>query len=88
MSPAVVRSFGFEVIYGDTDSVMYNKAANNNSDSLVSSYVNYINRTYVDIKPTDIIEFSNGNEAAMFSPRNIHLASLCNKVVKVLNSSK
>ena len=47
-----------------------------------------INITYVDIKPTDIIEFSNGNEAAVFLPRNIHLASLCNIVVKVLNSSK
>ena len=84
VSAAVVRKLGFELIYGDTDSVMYALDSTSNSNDLVYLYVGYLNRTHVDVEPADVMEFISGNTAALPSS-DVHLAPICGIVVKVLN---
>jgi hypothetical protein len=65
VSAAIVRGLGFELVYGDTDSVMYTVDSNNASNDLIYSYIRYLNRTYVDIDPIDAMEFISGNQTAL-----------------------
>ena len=85
VSAAVVCGLGFEVVYGDTDSVMYVISDSTDSSDLIYSYVSYLNKTHVDIELIDIMEFISGNENAIPSS-DVYSVPACNVVLKVLNT--
>ena len=85
MLAAVVSGLGFEVIYGDTDSVMYSIDFQTSDTSLVHCYVNQIHESYVNVSEIDISEFVAGSKDA-FICTDRHVLPICNIVVKVLNT--
>jgi len=85
VSATIVHALGFEIIYGDTDSVMYTMRPSARVDHLIYSYVNYVNKTYVNIETIDVMEYISGNRSAI--PCNdAHLNPICNIVAKILNN--
>ena len=82
VSAAIVHGLGFEVTYGDTDSVMYTIRSNVNSNGLVYSYVDYLNNSHVDIRSIEIMGFISGNKSAIPSS-DVHLIPICGVVVKI-----
>ena len=85
VSAAVVAGLGFDLVYGDTDSVMYTIDFNDKSNSLLHSYVNYATTICVNVGNTEIMEFISGNVAAM-GYRDSHMMPASNIVVKTLNN--
>ncbi len=85
VASSIIKGLGFEVIYGDTDSVMYTLEPCSESRSLVNNYVDHINEVHVDTEPTNIMEFVSGNNNVI-ATNNLHLLAVCNIVVKVVNN--
>jgi len=84
VSAAVVSGLGFEVVYGDTDSVMYTLDFDSNSNDLIHLCAKNVLDSYTDLSTTDLMEFISGNEHA-FVCSDKHLLPISNIVVKVLN---
>ncbi len=75
---------GFEIIYGNTDSVMYTIDFQRPDVLLVSCYTRQILANYVNVSETDVSEFVAGNKSA-FECNDKHLLPICNILVKILN---
>lgn len=84
VSAAVVSGLGFEVVYGDTDSVMYTLDFDGSRSDLIHLCAKNILDSYTDLTTTDLMEFISGNERA-FVCSDKHLLPISNVVVKVLN---
>ena len=84
VSTIVVHNLGLEVIYGDTDSIMYTIDSSVRSADLIFSYVNHMNNLHADIRLIDVMEFISGNRSAIPSS-DVHSNPVCNVVTKVLN---
>jgi hypothetical protein len=80
VSAAVVNGLGFEIIYGDTDSVMYAIDFQRPDVSLVRCYTSQMVASYINVSETDIKEFVAGNRSA-FVCNDKHLIPICNIVM-------
>ncbi len=72
VASGIIKGLGFEVIYGDTDIVMYTLEPCSESRSLVNNNVDHINEVHVDTEPTNIMEFVSGNKNVIATD-NLHL---------------
>lgn len=84
VSAAIVNGLGFELVYGDTDSVMYTLNWNSGEKSLTNLYATHILNSHVDASKTNVMEFICGNVRSL-GCTDPHLLPISNIVVKILN---